>query len=237
MWRTNQISNIASGRIAVIVVAAAALSLGPATCQAADDKKETGDKDGWHSLFDGESLKGWKLADFAGHGDVEVKDGQLLIGVGIDLTGVTLTREFPKMNYEVTLDAMKVDGSDFFCGLTFPVGDAPCTFIAGGWAGTVVGLSSIDGFDASENETTQFMNFEKGRWYRIRLRVTGAKIQTWIDDKKIVDFETKDRKLSIRFEVEPNQPFGIAAWQTTSALKNIKYRLLQNEKPVKESAD
>ena len=30
----------------------------------------------------------------------------------------------------------------------------PVHLIVGGWGGTVVGLSSIDGMDASENETT-----------------------------------------------------------------------------------
>ena len=38
--------------------------------------------------------------------------------------------------------------------------------------GGVVGLSSIGGFDASENETTQFVEFKNGQWYKIRLRVT-----------------------------------------------------------------
>ena len=57
-------------------------------------------------------------------------------------------------DYEVTLEAMRVDGNDFFCGMTFPAGKDPCTLIVGGWGGTVVGLSSINGMDASENETT-----------------------------------------------------------------------------------
>ena len=92
-----------------------------------------------------------------------------------------------------------------------------------------MGLSSIDGFDASENETTQFISFDRGRWYHIRLRVTDEKIETWIDDEQIVDFTTKDRKLSIRWEVDQNKPFGFAAWQTTSALKNIRYRLLPKD--------
>jgi hypothetical protein len=43
------------------------------------------------------------------------------------------------------------------------------------------GLSSLDGQDAANNETTQYINFEKGRWYRIRLRVMPTKIQAWID--------------------------------------------------------
>src|SRR3990172_1197694 len=76
------------------------------------------------SLFDGETLIGWTKTDFAGSGDVEVKDGKILLGMGY-MTGITWTNKFPKMNYEVSLEAMRVEGSDFFCGLTFPVGDDP----------------------------------------------------------------------------------------------------------------
>lgn len=32
---------------------------------------------GWQKLFDGKSLAGWKITDFAGRGDVRVEDGQI----------------------------------------------------------------------------------------------------------------------------------------------------------------
>ncbi len=103
---------------------------------------------------------------------MEVADGRILMHAGNPLTGITWTGKYPKMNYEISLDAMRVDGSDFFCGLTFPVGDDPCTFIVGGWGGGVIGLSSIDGSDASENETTRYQEFESGQWHKVRVRVT-----------------------------------------------------------------
>ncbi|NOX55178.1 MAG: DUF1080 domain-containing protein [Planctomycetes bacterium] len=185
----------------------------------------------WISLFDGKTLKGWKITDFGGQGEVTVKDGQLILGMGADLTGITWTHpeKLPKIDYEVSLDAMRVDGTDFFCGLTFPVKDSPCTLIVGGWGGGLCGLSSLDGMDASENETSTFMDFKNGRWYHIRLRVTGKRIQAWIDDEKIVDVDITDRKLSVRIEVELSRPFGIATWQTTAALKNIRIRRLTPE--------
>ena len=139
---------------------------------------------------------------------------------------MTWTSDIPRMNYEVELEAMRVDGSDFFCGLTFPVGKDPCSLIVGGWGGSLVGLSSLDGEDASSNETTKFMNFENGRWYKIRLVVKPNNIQAWIDDEKLVDAVTTDRKISIRFEVELSVPFGIATYSTTGALRNIRVREL-----------
>ena len=107
--------------------------------------------------------------------------------LGVDLTGVSTNRKLPKTNYQVDLDAMRVNGSDFFVGLTFPVKDKPCSLICGGWGGGVCGLSSIDGMDASENATTTYRGFEKGKWFHIRLRVHDKRIQAWIDDKQIVD--------------------------------------------------
>ena len=88
------------------------------------------------------------------------------------VSGVTWTKPFPKSNYEFRLEAMRVQGSDFFAGITFPVGGAHCSWINGGWGGMVVGLSSLDDMDASENDTGVSRIFESGRWYRLRLRVT-----------------------------------------------------------------
>ncbi len=178
-------------------------------------------------LFDGKSLDGWKESEFAGQGSVEVADGQIVLGVGQDMTGITWDGgELPRTNYEIELEAMRVDGADFFCGLTFPVGEVPCSLIVGGWGGTIVGLSSIDRFDASMNETTKFMSFDKNKWYKIRLRVTPERIAAWIDDEQVVDFEIKSHKISIRVEVQASEPLGIASWQTSAALRNIRLRRL-----------
>jgi hypothetical protein len=184
-------------------------------------------KEGWQSLFDGRTLKDWKSTEFGGEGTVEVKDGAIVLGVGNDLTGVNYQRLVPHRNYEVSLEARRVDGSDFFCGLTFPVKEDPCSLILGGWGGSVCGLSSIDGLDASENSTTKYREFENGRWYTIRLRVTDAKIEAWIDKQQIVDQKLAGKKISVRSEVEASRPFGIASYRTQAALRNIRLRELK----------
>lgn len=202
----------------------------PATAPAASPKDTL-------TLFNGKNLDGWEVTKFGGEGEVHVADGQLILPMGVDLTGVTWKNEavLPRTNYEVTLEGMRVDGNDFFCGITFPVKKDPCSLILGGWGGGVCGLSSIDGYDASENETTTYRPFEKGRWYKIRLRVTDDRIDAWIDDEPIVELEDlTDRELSIRYEVELSVPFGIASWQTTAALRNIQIRKL-SDVPAKDA--
>jgi hypothetical protein len=158
---------------------------------------------------------------------VSCESGLVNVNMGAGLSGLNWTNDAPKVNYEVALDAMRLQGSDFFCGLTFPVKDSYCSLILGGWGGAVTGLSSVDGQDASENETTQFMRFESGRWYRVRVRVTEKKIEAWLDEKKIVDLATAGRQISLRFgDIEQSKPLGIATYQTTAALREIKMRQL-----------
>ncbi len=199
----------------------------PAAVASAATTSNGSSDSGWQSLFDGKTMNGWKITGFGGHGEVGVEDDQLMLHAGAMLTGVSWTNELPKTDYEVQLEARKIDGGDFFCGLTFPVGDTFCSLIAGGWGGGVVGLSSIDGMDASENETTKTMSFPKGRWFRIKLRVTPAKIQAWIDDEQMVDQSIVGRKISLRAgDIYLSEPFGIATWQTTGALRNIRLRRL-----------
>jgi hypothetical protein len=180
---------------------------------------------GWEDLFNGHNLQGWRATPFAGRGEVECVSGVVFMNMGDPFTGVNYTNPAPTMNYEVALDAMRVMGSDFFCGLTIPVGDSHCSLIVGGWGGGLVGISSLDGMDASENETTKYESFESGRWYRVRVRVTKNRIEAWIDEKKLIDVNTTDRKISVRpGDIELSKPFGIACWQSSSALREIKLR-------------
>ena len=140
----------------------------------------------WISLFDGKSLKGWKETPFRGRGEVHVKDEMIVIGKG-HLTGITWTGEFARSGYEIRFEAARLEGDDFFAGITFPVNDSFCSWINGGWGGSVVGLSSLDGDDASENDTSTVRDFVKGRWYAFRLAVTESRIRGWIDGELIID--------------------------------------------------
>ena len=184
----------------------------------------------WKSLFDGKSLKNWKSSQFGGEGKVDVEEGKIVLYQGSDMTGITWSGEaLPKMNYEVSIMAQRIEGNDFFCGLTFEVNDDPCSLIIGGWGGGVVGISSLDGLDAANNETACYESFERGEWYKIRLRVSELGLMAWIGDKQVVSVATKGRKISIRGEVEPSRPFGISCYATMAGLKDIKIRNLTEE--------
>jgi hypothetical protein len=185
------------------------------------------DKDGWKLLFDGKSLDGWKAADYTEAGKVHVKDAAIVLDRGVPMTGVAYRKgDFPKLDYEVNLEAKRVEGSDFFCTTTFPVGDSFCSLVVGGWGGMVVGLSSVNHEDASENETTGSKEFAQNKWYKVRIRVTKDRISAWIDDEQVVNLDSSEKKLTIRRECEPCKPFGFATWKTTGAVRAVRVRPL-----------
>ena len=173
-------------------------------------------------LFDGVSLDGWEVVNFGLQGPVSVKNGEILLEMGDGCTGITWEKDLPVMDYRISLDAKRVAGYDFFCGLTFPFDDEFCTLIIGGWGGSIIGISCIDGVSASENATTNRMNFIDNQWYHITLDVSGGIIKAMIDNQVVLDFTKGDHRLSVRPEVSLNIPLGIATWHTTAAFKNIR---------------
>jgi hypothetical protein len=186
------------------------------------------------TIFDGKSLEGWRVIenfDFQDHGEISVQDGVIRIAKGKPQSGISWKGEFPRSNYRLTFEGQRVEGNDFFCGLTFPVKDEYCTLILGGWGGQVVGLSNIDGFSAIENNTTQAFEFKQGQWYRIELTVTDDRIVAKIDDEQIINQKTEGHEFSIWWEQEPVRPLGIVTYATTGAIKHLKLVRVTATKP------
>ncbi len=208
-----------------LIFGAALFASGPLAAQQAKPAAPAAAE--WRSLFDGKSLAGWKESDFFGAGKVTIENGVITIGSGV-LTGInwaTSSLPFPTSNYEVHIEAARIKGTDFFAGITFPVRDSFCTWINGGWGGDVVGLSSIDGADASMNETTFTRKFELGRWYSLRLRVTPDTISDWIDGELVIEVTIGKKWIALREgDIDQSIPFGIATYSTVAAVRKIEWR-------------
>jgi hypothetical protein len=215
-----------AGRVVVLFFVLFLTSCGGGTGEKKTEKSREVPVSEFPLTIDGRTSAGWEVTNFGPQGPVYVSGDEIVLGMGDGCTGITWRGEFPVTDYEVSLEARRVDGNDFFCGMTFPAGKDPCTLIIGGWGGTTVGLSSIDGMDASENETTTLMSFEKNKWYKIKLTVTASEIQAFVDSSRVVSFKYAGRRLSIRPEVELSKPFGITSWRTTSAVRNIRIKTL-----------
>lgn len=181
----------------------------------------------WRELFDGASLGAFTPTPFGGEGEVSVVDGRIVLDAGSPLTGVTWGGEpLPCVDYELELSATRLSGNDFFCGLTLPIGDSHATLVLGGWGGALCGLSSLDGRDASENETTTFRGFTSGREYRVRVLVTADRFRAWIDGESIVDVAIAGRRIGVRPEVARSRPFGIANFATRAAVRGVRVRAM-----------
>ncbi len=182
-------------------------------------------------LFDGETLDGWGRCNYAGAGEIEVRgDGVLRIGRGEVLSGLRYTRPTPVLNYEVVMEARRVEGGDFFYCLTFPYREANASFVLGGWGGSVCGISSIDYMDAMENMTMSVRDFEGGRWYEVRLVVSDHRIQGFVDGERVVNINVENREVGMRFgEIEESVPFGLSTYRTTGEYRNLKLRELTTE--------
>jgi hypothetical protein len=190
-------------------------------------RAQTGGEPAWEPLFDGKTLTNWQSTKFVAEGAVKVEGGQITMEAGSPMTGITWAgAKLPTTSYEITLQAMRIEGRDFFAGITFPVAGSYCSLILGGWGGTVVGLSSINGQDASENDTSQSVTFELGRWYTVRIRVTPSKIEAWLDERQIVNQDITGKTIDTRIEVEPSKPLGVASYRTKAALRDIRLRRL-----------
>jgi hypothetical protein len=186
-------------------------------------------------LFDCKTLHGWRTIEFeiGGGGEASVgSDGTLNLAAGEPMAGIALDSTniaLPTGDYEIELEAKIVDGNDFFCALTFPVPVQAsfCTLIVGGWGGTVVGLSNVNGMDASINPTRYDRPFAPRRWYKIRTRVKSDYIDVWIDGEPVIELEISKRKIAMRpGAIEQCKPIGLATWRTAAAYRNIRLRPL-----------
>lgn len=187
-------------------------------------------------LFDGSSLDDWEARDAGGSGSVEIKDKDMIIGTGESITGVVYkkAKDLPVTNYEITLEAQRLEGVDFFCGLTFPVGSPKtcATLVLGGWGGSVTGISSIDGMDASENSTGHYRKFDDKKWYAVKLRVTPANISAWVGEEKVIDVDIEGKRIGVRAgPIEDYMPLSLTTYATTAGIRNVKLTPLAAEAP------
>lgn len=187
---------------------------------------------GWKKLIDSPKMEGFESINFGGEGDVTFNDGVLKLGSGLPMTGIRYTKkDFPKENFEIRWKARRVSGSDFFVCLTFPVGEEHCSLICGGWGGGLIGISNINGNNASENHTTRYSGFKNGQWYTFRIKVDGKQVTAWVEgEEDPIVVEREGTTFSVRAESRPTRPLGYAGFESVVEVKDWEYRELEASK-------
>ena len=135
----------------------------------------------------------------------------------------------PRTNYTLRWQARRTLGDDFFCSWLVPVGDDVCSLVVGGWGGGVIGLSSLDGMDAGENQTTAFHKFDDAVWYDFALTVTPTRLVFAINGEDQFEVDPSQHQVTTRVEMEPLAPLGIATYLSTGELRAIRLERLAAE--------
>ncbi|WP_435972387.1 ThuA domain-containing protein [Streptomyces sp. Qhu_M48] len=162
----------------------------------ADCRPETG----YTALFDGSSTAGWKQA---GPGSFALADGTLTSQGGLGMLWYS-AKEYTG-DYSLKLDwrAAGDDNSGVFLG--FPASDDPWSAVNNGYE------IQIDATDAADRTTGAVYGFRSadlaardaalnppGEWNTYELRITGERLEIFLNGRKINDFTNTDPARSLR---------------------------------------
>ena len=147
------------------------------------------------------------------------------------MTGVTWTGSFPRSNYEVRFEAARLEGSDFFASMTFPVGGF--VLHLGDRAAGAATLSGCPAWTAGMPPTTKrgrTSTSKAGRWYALRLQVTDDRI-TGLDRRQGRGRTSIDRRaqpwVCVTARSNYPRPSVLLPTRPPAALRKIEYRLLR----------
>lgn len=134
------------------------------------------------------SADGWKL--LGDGGDWKVQDGALRQGAEKEFIRA-LAGEMTWTNYTVTLKARKMSGEEGFLILFHIANDeGRLWWNLGGWGNTDDSIEAAGGRIDSKRG-----HVEIGRWYDLKLTVSGRNVKCWLDGKMVhnLDYESGGR--------------------------------------------
>ena len=189
--------------------------------------------DGWRSLFDSKSMKGWRLmAVHGGRGGIwSIENGMLVGNQDKDHTGGLLGTEEKFSNYEIELEFdadYPVDSGLFLRTRDDGMGyQVTIDYRDGGYVGSLY-APSAGGY------LTQFSDWKKSYrekgWNHLRARIEGnpAHITAWLNDVKTIDFTDSMERYPTVGYIGLQVHGGAGAWGENSRIRfrNIRIKLL-----------
>ncbi len=121
-------------------------------------------------------------------------------------------------DYEFTLEARKTGGQEGFLVLFRVAGDNDFYWVnLGGWGNQRHGLERGRSGEQRWHGVGKSVDgaIETGRWYRIKVRCEGRRVQVWLDEQSIIDFTDNDLA-HLRGRV------GVGTWSTQAEFRNLQ---------------
>ncbi|MHC4521545.1 MAG: 3-keto-disaccharide hydrolase, partial [Planctomycetota bacterium] len=155
------------------------------------------DERGWISLFDGTSLDGWRASENTG--TFSVREGMIVAsGARSHLFYMGAVGNHDFKNFELKVDVKTEPGAN--SGIFFHT-----AYQESGWpkkgyeaqinnthlgTGTYRELKRTGSLYAVRNVFAS--SVEDNRWFTMRIRVVGRRVQIWVDDFYLVDYREPD---------------------------------------------
>ncbi len=152
----------------------------------------------------------------------QIEDGQVVqAGMGTDQRWMFGDSSWT--DYEYTLEARKTGGAEGFLVLFRIAG--PNQFYwynIGGWGNQRHQLEKAFGRQRNPVGPQVRDRIDTGKWYRIRVRCEGDRLQVWLDDKQVLDY-TDARS------PHPTGRVGVGTWSTQAKFRNLKVAALDGK--------
>jgi len=126
-------------------------------------------------------------------------------------------------DYELSLEAQKLGGNEGFLVLFRVKSERDYYWLnIGGWGNRSTAIERSD--DNRRRVVSSFrpITVEEGRWYKIRVRCQGRRIQAWLDDELLFDFNDDEN-------AHLNGKVGVGTWLTRAKFRNIKVTSLDGK--------
>lgn len=125
-------------------------------------------------------------------------------------------------DYEFSVEARKDSGNEGFLILCRYRSERDYYWLNfGGWQNTKYALERVFSGSKSIVGSKQPGKIQTGRWYPIRVRCEGKRIQVWLDGQAVCDLVDSDAAAHLNGRV------GVGTWNTAASFRNFKVTSLQ----------
>lgn len=159
------------------------------------------DKDGWVTMFDGQSLKGWTQKN--GTATYRIENGTIVGKTNEGSPNSFLCSDKDYANFELEFEVKcanelnsgvqirsktaEAKGDEKFGRVNGPQVEIEASGANGAEAGYVYGESTKYGWLTPNDRLKPHKNFKDGEWNKYRVVAKGPRIQTWINGQAIED--------------------------------------------------